>query len=106
MSYRDPKGLMRLTSRGREYEVRVEARASGPGIELELHRTDCKGGPVAWLSLEDAVLLERAIQAARDEAFRRAKEELRREKGDAELDQVLARVERALERTIERMRVR
>jgi hypothetical protein len=88
--------LMRLTQGGRSHRVDVRLRPRAGQILLELARLDCKAAPSVTLSLEEAAELLRALQSARDEAFRRAKVESKQARANAELAQVVDRVAHAI----------
>ena len=65
-------------------------------MRLELHRDDAKGGPDITLTLDEARELLRGLQSACDQAYRVAKLEAKRARGDAELEAAVDRVQRKL----------
>lgn len=74
---RHAKGALRLTTLGRAYRVEVRPGVcvvGSGGVDLDLHRDDCKPGPTVHLLLDEAQALQRTLQAACDEAYRRAKQ--------------------------------
>lgn len=93
---RGAKGTLRLTATGRDYAVEVRPRDRDSGVELQIHRDDSKGVPTVRLSLDDALILGRALQAAHDRAHQRAREEHRKAKADAEFNRILDSVAKAI----------
>lgn len=79
-----PRGTLTLKRKMYGGDVRVrpvsivddvaERDTVSGGIKLEIHRDDCKKGPAVVMSLDDARLLQRALQSAIDEEYRRQKE--------------------------------